>query len=113
MKLIVESWRKFLKEEEGKKKIAYSGVMLDKPSIEKLIKVFEKYKPDNFVKKAKAYDLPHHMTIVPSELGQYANDYPVGKEIKSDQKGRNFKTSKPSKTGRQPHPLQGKLVGGV
>ena len=22
------------------------------------------------------------MTIVPSELGQYANDYPVGKEIK-------------------------------
>lgn len=37
---------------------------------------------------------------------------PLGKK-KSDQFGRNFKTSKPSKNGRQPHPLQGKLVGGI
>lgn len=37
---------------------------------------------------------------------------PLGKK-KPDQFGRNFKTSKPSKSGHQPHPLQGKLVGGV
>ena len=37
---------------------------------------------------------------------------PHGKR-KPDMFGRNFKTSKPSKTGQQPHPLQGKLVGGL
>jgi hypothetical protein len=36
---------------------------------------------------------------------------PLGKK-KPDQFGRNFRTSKPSKSGHQPHPLQGKLVGG-
>jgi len=37
---------------------------------------------------------------------------PLGKK-KPDQFGRNFKTSKPSKSGHQPHPLRGKLVGGI
>jgi hypothetical protein len=37
---------------------------------------------------------------------------PLGKK-KPDQFGRNFKTSKPSNSGNQPHPLRGKLVGGI
>lgn len=37
---------------------------------------------------------------------------PLGKR-KPDQFGRNFKKSKPSRSGHQPHPLRGKLVGGV
>lgn len=37
---------------------------------------------------------------------------PHGKR-KPDMFGRNFNKSKPSRSGHQPHPLQGKLVGGL
>lgn len=60
-----------------------------------------------------------------SEISEGLTDYPAPTKLnkgvvtkaphgkrKADMFGRNFKTSKPSKTGHQPHPLQGKLVGG-
>ena len=91
MKLLIENWRKYLKEElevrpalpgekeatmagadpggtkPPKQAVRYSGVVLDDDSVNKLRQAAEEFGvPEGFVFETKAGEpLPHHMTIVP------------------------------------------------
>ena len=86
-KLIMESWRKFLKEGPS---ISFSGVVLDEQSVDLLKqKVEEIGVPDGFVFNTKAGEpLPHHMTIVPfapivdpKGKHDFSKDYAVGSTV--------------------------------
>lgn len=86
-KLIMESWRKFLKEGPS---ISYSGVVLDEQSVDLLKqKAEEMGVPDGFVFNTKAGEpLPHHMTIVafspivdPKGKHDFSKDYVVGSTV--------------------------------
>ena len=85
MKLILENWKRFLKEQEVK--ISYSAVVLIKDDVKRLKeKTLEKIGklPEGFVFQTKKGDsLPHHMTITMGPLkGSFLSDYPVdGKPV--------------------------------
>ena len=74
MRTIVESWRGFLKEQN----VAYSGVLLDNDSREKLLSLEI---PADWEKIA------HHMTITmgplvhPKGKHDFSSDYPVGSAV--------------------------------
>ena len=87
MKLIMESWKKYLTEN---KKVSYSGVVLDPQSVEALKQAAQEMGvPEGFVHQTKAgAPLPHHMTIVPFSpivhpkgKHDFSADYPVGGQI--------------------------------
>ena len=94
MKITNEQLKQIIKEElnsvlnEGG--VAYSGVVLDEPSVQALKQAAEQMGvPEGFVFNTKAgAPLPHHMTIVPFSpivhpKGKHdlSADYPVGGEI--------------------------------
>ena len=94
MKITNEQLKQIIKEElnsvlnEGG--VAYSGVVLDEPSVQALKQAAEQMGvPEGFVFNTKAgAPLPHHMTIVsfspivhPKGKHDLSADYPVGAEI--------------------------------
>lgn len=94
MKITKSRLQQIIKEEiqaEMKKNIAYSGVVLDDKSVEKLTIAAKAIGvPEGFVFQTNAGDpLPHHMTIVPFSpikhpkgKHDFSEDYPVGGEVK-------------------------------
>ena len=109
MKILIENWRKFINEEE-KKNISYSAVMLDQNSIKKLIDTFGDKKPETFVYEAPDYHLPHHMTITLGPLGQYAGDYQAGKQITLEVVGYGISNDAMAIQVKPPFPINSKQI---